>query len=181
MKQFPKQLLHIFQRDPKKQQDSTIQFKNPQRYFVRYALNAGSGWSLDQMRQLKNRQHPTPRELVNSTPNMQCSSHLSALIVSRRANTALQWQYRSCISSMCSVTSKALPESCPPHVRFHDSATVRRLNHTFTSGVSESKTLNTAQSTSKVANLEPKIGSCRVSNGGKTVHWRHARFTRQQC
>ena len=44
-----------------------------------------------------------------------------------------------------SMMSETLPESCLPHVGFHDSATVRGSNHTFTSGASDGITSNTCK------------------------------------
>ena len=61
----------------------------------------------------------TTQQLVNSTPNMQCATHLSVLIVSPVGNIELQYQCRSNISSTFSVMIKILPESWPPHVGLH--------------------------------------------------------------
>ena len=52
---------------------------------------------------------------------------------------------------------KTLPDSWLPQVRFYDTATVVR----------KQKPRICAESTSMVAKLEPKIGSCRISNGRK--------------
>ena len=88
---------HIIPVRLKLKQDSSIPFKNSQRYFFGCALNAVRSWTLDHVRLLK--KYSSPKQLVNSTPNTQCASHLSALIVSSQRNLEMPWQNRSYISS----------------------------------------------------------------------------------
>ena len=90
-----------------------------------------------------------------STPDMQFTSHLSALVVPRSRNQR-------------------------PRERFRDSVDSRPPNRAFNSGQKAKPRIN-APSTPKVAKLAPKIGSCRKSNFAKTLFLRTTRFTRQQC
>ena len=92
VKHFSTFLSHILVR-LKRKQDSTMQSTNLQRYCVGCALG---GWRGHHTRQLKHTRSKKQHKLIIiSTPNMQCTSYLSALMVPLSRNTDLQWQSRS--------------------------------------------------------------------------------------
>ena len=141
----PQHLLHKFQRDPNKKTgyNSTAQKSSKVRDWIRPERGGAAG---DETMSVKKRYDPkNTQQLVNSTPNMQCPPHLSALFVARPGNIDLQWQYRSYVSSKVSMMIKTLPESWPPHVGFRDSAAFRRPNRTLLHGASENRTSNTCE------------------------------------
>ena len=86
VKQFPKHLLHMFQRYLRTNLEGNTRLhqrssKIIEGFFVGCALIAGAGPRGNHTRQLKPKNSQTAQQQINSTPDTQCTSHILALMV----------------------------------------------------------------------------------------------------
>ena len=98
---------------------------------------------------------------------MQCASHLSALMVLRSGSKEFQWKSRYYISSNNYLKTRLFQSHGSRDLRIR-----RRLVGPVirsARGHQKAKPRIRAKSTSKVAKLDPKIGSRRTSNRAKTI------------
>ena len=142
VKQFPQHFLRIYSSETLEhgldQKSLTI--------FYWICLERGDGgWRKNHTSQLKPKTYQATQQPIISTPDMHCTSRLSALTVPCSGNTEFQWQSRSHMASNRFMKIKNSPESWLPRERFHDSAEARRPNRTFKSGASESETSITCE------------------------------------